>query len=179
MSLTLWFCFAFVVVVLGSSHHHHHHSSHKGGGRPRPRPVSNLRANGEMYANFSVECTVDQSGPHPIVTLHYKDLTVLPNVDSLFIHACPHKLNFLLVHPETHVTAGLGHAQLHVVGLTNQEYIKVSNPQTLTDFSVTYQPPPKKAQNGDLCKENQKWYVHITNERALHDGAKLVKGPVC
>jgi hypothetical protein len=150
------------------------HSSHHGGIR---RPVRPSPLYGELFANFSVDCTIDSSGPSPIVILHYKDLSAIPTVNFILIHACARKMPFLVVHPETHVTVGMAQTQLHLFGIPNQEYVRVSNPQTLSDFTITYQPPPSISSN--LCAENQKWSAHVINERYMHVSARFVIGPVC
>jgi hypothetical protein len=163
-----------------SSSSHHHHSSHSSGhGRGRRPPNIGVLSNGELFANFSVDCSVNNNGPSPIVTLHYKNLTVLPNVDNIFIHACNYRLPFVIVQPETQVFAGMSGTQFHVGSFPNQEIIRVTNPQTLSDFIVTYQVPPKRVTHIQLCTAHSRWSVHVANEQVVHNGGHLVKGPLC
>jgi hypothetical protein len=131
----------------------------------------------DLFVNFTASCENEGA----LVRLQYENLVVTESVEQILLESCNRPFPFFHGSPVGNVAIGRLRKNLHidVPVIGNDIYIRISNLQNLTEFSVEYQAHPNHSPTQDFCERNRNWGVILKKDRYIYMSETKVIGPIC
>jgi hypothetical protein len=128
----------------------------------------------ESYANFSVTCHYQQSGPVSYAfSYEYTNLEAHPDVNFIIFPVCPHITSIMVANAQNGSPARFGLGRNFP---PNSDVVVVESPRTIKGFVMEAVLRPTGSFN---CYHKLPWYVKLSREDIVHPSKFSVIGPSC